>query len=325
MPEVMCEGRRWPVAEGDNLLDALLGAGVAVPWSCRAGVCQACLVRCLSGAPVETGTDAPEAALRAEGWRLACQCRVAGDLEVAVYDPRRQGLPATVDSLDWLSGDVLRLRLLPGRPLGYRPGQHLVLWTAEGVARPYSLASLPGEDPWLEFHLDCRQPGAFCALARRLAPGDRLWLGERHGGVLHYDPAWTDQPLWLLAGGTGLAPLWGVLREALRQGHAGPVRLVHVARAHYLAEPLQALAKQVPNLTLELVEGVALDDWLRTLRPPRQSIALLCGGPAFVEACGKRLFLAGLPRRQVLAEAYSTSSRQSNSPAGSAEDSQGRW
>ncbi|WP_241151867.1 FAD-binding oxidoreductase, partial [Pseudomonas viridiflava] len=93
-----------------------------------------------------------------------------------------------VQSCDWLSPTVMRLRLEPGKPLRYRAGQHQVLWTEQGVARPYSLASLPGDDGFLEFHLDCRHPGAFCDHARQLQVGDGLRLGELRGGALRYDP-----------------------------------------------------------------------------------------------------------------------------------------
>ena len=46
MPELYVGERHWSVTSGSNLLDALNQAGVAVPFSCRAGSCHACLVRC---------------------------------------------------------------------------------------------------------------------------------------------------------------------------------------------------------------------------------------------------------------------------------------
>ncbi|MDX5371758.1 MAG: iron-sulfur-binding ferredoxin reductase [Pseudomonadaceae bacterium] len=308
MPELQAAGQAWSVPSGSNLLDALNDAGLRVPYSCRSGSCHACLVRCLRGEPLDEQPEALSAERRSQGWRLACQCRVAGDLEVQLFDPARDGLPARVQALDWLSPTVLRLRLLPERPLRYAAGQHLVLWTAEGVARPYSLASLPGEEPWLEFHLDCRRSGAFSDIARRLRPGDALGLGELRGGALHYDPDWQQRPLWLLAAGTGLAPLWGVLREALRQQHQGPIRLIHLAHdgaEHYLAEPLRALAAAHPQLELQLPttsEQAAVLAQLRLVS--RQTLALLCGSPASVEAFARRLFILGVPRNQVLADLF---------------------
>lgn len=52
-------------------------------------------------------------------------------------------VPAHVCALDWY-GDVLRVRLRPERAVRYQAGQHVVLWNGS-VARPYSLASLPGK------------------------------------------------------------------------------------------------------------------------------------------------------------------------------------
>ncbi|WP_219273561.1 iron-sulfur-binding ferredoxin reductase [Pseudomonas sp. Xaverov 83] len=306
MPELHVGERHWSVAAGSNLLDALNQAGVAVPYSCRAGSCHACLVRC-QGDLQDNQPDALSLAQRQDGWRLACQCQVMGDLQIEAFDPLRDGLPATVQSVDWLTPNVLRLRLQPERGLRYRAGQHLVLW-AGSIARPYSLASLPQEDPFLEFHIDCRLPGEFSDAARQFKAGDSLRLGELRGGALQYDPDWQSRPLWLLASGTGLGPLWGVLRETLRQDHQGPIRVIHLAHdadGHYLAEPLTQLAAAHPNVTVELWTAAGSTDALAQLRlVSRQTLALLCGHPASVEAFSKRLFLAGLPRNQLLADVF---------------------
>ncbi|MBU6957728.1 iron-sulfur-binding ferredoxin reductase [Pseudomonas sp. CVAP len=307
MPELKVGELQWSVAAGSTLLDALNQNGLHVPYSCRAGSCHACLVQCLKGEVSDRRPDALSAEQREQGWRLACQCEVVDDLQVAVFDPLRDGLPATVEAVDWLSASVLRLRLQPERPLRYQAGQHLVLW-AGNVARPYSLASLPQEDRFLEFHLDCRLPGEFSDAARLLKIGDPIRLGELRGGALHYDPDWQTQPLWLLAAGTGLAPLFGVLREALRQDHQGPIRVIHLAHdasEHYLAKPLAALAAQRPNLSVELLTAAELSAALAQLRlVSRQTLALLCGHPDSVDAFARRLYLAGLPRNQLLADVF---------------------
>lgn len=302
MPELCVGERRWTVPTGSNLLDALNEAGLNVPYSCRAGSCHACLVHCLEGQLADALPEALALEKYAQGWRLACQCRVVGDLRVAVFDPLQDGIPAQVCALDWI-GEVLRLRLQPERALRYQAGQHVVLWNGS-VARPYSLASLPGEDEFLEFHIDCRRPGAFCDKARGLQVGDVLRLGELRGGALHYDPDWQGRPLWLLAAGTGLAPLWGILRDALRQGHCGEIRVMHVARehaGHYLAETL----KNIEGVSIDLVLADQLDEALAALRPSsRQTVALVCGAAGSVERFARRLFIAGVPRGQVFADVF---------------------
>lgn len=312
MSELHVADQCWPVASGSNLLDALNQAGIAVPYSCRAGSCHACLVRCVQGEPADLKPEALSRVQREQGWRLACQCQVVGDLQVEVFDPMRDGMPAQVQALDWLSPSVLRLRLTPQRPLRYRAGQHVVLWAESRIARPYSLASLPEEDRFLEFHLDCAHPGEFADAARAFKVGDALRLGELRGGALRYDPDWQDHPLWLLACGTGLGPLFGVLREALRQDHQGTIRVVHVARdeqEHYLQNELLSLAGIHPNIELEFLERRQLPDFLVRMRlVSRRTHALVCGHPDGVEAFAKQLFLAGLGRNQLLADAFLTRS-----------------
>ncbi|WP_434679944.1 iron-sulfur-binding ferredoxin reductase [Pseudomonas sp. R1-18] len=308
MPELHAGDRHWSVAAGSNLLDALNQAGLAVPYSCRAGSCHACLVRCVKGEPNDSQPDALASDKRREGWRLACQCQVVENLSIEVFDAARDGLPAKVAGCDWLSPDVLRLRLEPERPLRYQAGQHLVLWTDSGIARPYSLASLPGEDRFLEFHLDCRRPGAFSDAARQMRVGDPIRLGELRGGALRYDPEWQDLPLLLLAAGTGLGPLWGVLREALRQEHQGAIHLLHLAQGndeHYLASELHALAAVHPGLQVKLITPDQLPEALNEMRLlSRRAMALVCGSPASVENFARRLYLSGLPRNQLLADAF---------------------
>lgn len=307
MPELRVGDRQWSVATGSNLLDALNSNGVTVPYSCRAGSCHACLVQCVRGLPSDSRPDALSAQQREQGWRLSCQCQVTEDLQVHAFDPQQDGQPAEVAAVDWLSATVLRLRLIPKRPLRYRAGQHLVLWAGH-VARPYSLASLPEEDRFLEFHIDCRHPGEFSNAARRLQIGETLRLGELRGGALHYDADWHTRPLWLMAAGTGLGPLFGVLREALRHDHRGDIRVIHLAHdadEHYLAKPLQAMAASRPNLSIELWTPAGVPAALAQLRlVSRQTQALLCGAPDSVDAFARRLYLAGLPRNQLLADVF---------------------
>jgi NAD(P)H-flavin reductase/ferredoxin len=308
MPELRVAQRSLQVSAASNLLDNLLAGGINVPYSCRAGSCHACLVRCVAGELLDAKPEALDEARREQGWRLACQCRVVADVQVEVFDPQRDGTPAVIHSCDWLSSDVLRLRLTPQRPLRYSAGQHMQLWTENGLARPYSLASIPGDDPWLEFHIDCRRNGAFATAARDFQPGASLRLGDLRGASLHYEADWQTRPLWLLAAGTGLAPLYAVLREALRQEHQGAIRLLHMAREpaeHYLADELQALARVYPHLQVEQVVAADLPAALAELRlVSRQTIALLCGHPDNVESFARRLYLLGLPRNQVFADVF---------------------
>ncbi len=95
MPDIRVGERRLAVAAGSNLLDALLAGGIAVPHSCRAGSCHACLVHCLQGEVEDTLPEALDPVRREAGWRLACQCRVLGDLVLQPFDPEPGIRPET--------------------------------------------------------------------------------------------------------------------------------------------------------------------------------------------------------------------------------------
>ena len=303
MPWIEAGGLRFAVPEGRNVLDALNQAGLNVPFSCRAGSCQACLVRCTEGEVMQMQRLNAES--EQQGWRLACQCQVTGDARFALYDPKTDALQAEVVACDKLSAAVLRLRLRPERPLRYAPGQSTVLWL-KGVARAYSIASC-AEAPWLEFHISCAHRGAFADLLRTLKVGDTLAVAAPHAGGLYYDPAWQPIPLYLLAQGTGLAPLWGLLQQALKLEHQGPIELWHFAKAdeHYLKPQLDALAARHPNLYLRYLSCATIERDLAGLRlASRQAHALLCGNTISLEFMAKRLYLAGLPRSHLHTEQF---------------------
>ena len=69
--------------------------------------------------------------------------------------------------------------------------------------------------------------------------------------------------------------------------------------------PIAALAGNRPNLTVEMLTAAELTAALAQLRlVSRQTLALLCGHPDSVDAFARRLYLAGLPRNQLLADVF---------------------
>jgi CDP-4-dehydro-6-deoxyglucose reductase len=82
-----------------------------------------------------------------------------------------------------------------------------------------------------------------------LSPGDTV---EVHfpSGDCFYQPGSPEQGLLLIGTGSGLAPLYGIIRNALAQGHTGPIRLFHGSRtphALYLTERLREFTQTYSN------------------------------------------------------------------------------
>ncbi|UXJ53321.1 ferredoxin reductase [Pseudomonas citronellolis] len=157
---------------------------------------------------------------------------------------------ARVEGRQWVADDMLALRLRPnGNWRGARPGQHLQLFIEhDGVRLGRSYSLIADEDGCLEIAVKL-QPGGRVSplLLGRLCVGDVLELGTP-GGELHWPQ--DERGVLLLAAGSGLTPLLGLLRQALADGYRGPVTLLHYVRERSqraFVESLQALAREYPN------------------------------------------------------------------------------
>src|ERR1700687_4120801 len=84
-PGVVFQGSSYEV-DGESLLDCLTARGHAVPNSCRAGICQTCLMRAVRGTVPEKAQTGLTTTMMARHLFLACQCFPTEDLEVALAD-----------------------------------------------------------------------------------------------------------------------------------------------------------------------------------------------------------------------------------------------
>ncbi len=338
MPTIYYDGAAVELAEDESVLDALLRHGHEVVYSCRSGACQSCLMRCTKGRLDESSQRALKPTLRERGYFLPCVATPSEDLHVTGSAAEDVSIEAAVARIEPLSSNVFRLLLEPAEPFAHRPGQFLnLVRPADGLVRSYSIASVPGWDApisrdgsadseLLELHVRLIADGRMSGwIARQAKPGDTVYL-RGPGGECFYTEEDPDQPMLLAGTGTGLAPLWGIARDALARGHRGPIALYHGAidaRGFYLVQELRVLAEAHPNLTYRRCVlrndgiGEASDD-LR-VGPIDQQISrspgdlagwrvFLCGDPELVHRMRKKAFLAGASMSQIYADAFLTSS-----------------
>ncbi|BDC49911.1 ferredoxin [Bryobacterales bacterium F-183] len=316
MPSITFDGRDCEVLPGETVLDCLLRSGIAVPHSCKAGACQSCLMKAGSAAGLADAQAGLKDTLRAQGYFLACSLRPLEDLAVALPGGEVR-TAARITGLEALNETVLRVRLRTEEPFAYFAGQYLSLVREDGLARSYSLASLPNEGD-LELHVRRIPGGAMSEWLHREAPeGNTVWL-QGPAGNCFYVPGKPEEPLLLVGTGTGLAPLYGIVRDALAQGHTGPIWLFHGALTPsglYLTQELQQLAERYPNLRYvraalrdggaDGVENGELDACIRARLPKLAGFkAYVCGDPALVNSLRKKLFLAGVASKAIYADAF---------------------
>src|SRR6185437_4292375 len=96
---------------GESVLEGLERQGVPVPNSCRAGVCQSCLMQASAGQVPAEAQKGLKDSLKARGYFLACACLPSGDLTVHPSEHAAQRARAVVRRIERLSHDVVRVVL----------------------------------------------------------------------------------------------------------------------------------------------------------------------------------------------------------------------
>lgn len=318
MTHLSFQGQTYACEDGETVLESLTRQGATVPSSCRSGACQTCLVRALNGVPPVAAQEGLKNTLRAQNYFLACVCRPTTDLEVALptEDVLRR-TTAIVITKEPLNQDILRLTLQCRAPLDYRPGQFVHVARPDGLTRSYSVASLPHEPRTVELHVR-RLPGGVMSgwLHDTVAVGDELQVAGPSGNCF-YTLGKQEQGLLLVGTGSGLAPLLGIARDALHQGHAGPIHLFHGSwnpEGLYLVDELLQIAALHANFTYTPCVDVKAPIGYENGRADQVAFArlpamknwrvYLCGHPEMVKTARKRAFLAGASMKDIYADPF---------------------
>ncbi len=317
MAKVIYGGQSYECGE-NSVLDCLTAQGVPVPSSCRSGICQTCLMRAVEGEVPEKAQSGLKPTLAAQNYFMACSCYPQTDIEVVLPEAGLNKLAARVVSVEYLNTDILGIKLDPARALEYRAGQFINLFKDDTTARCYSLASVPGLNELLYLHVR-RVPGGLVSnwLFENLKAGDNVAISEATGDCF-YVPGNAEQNIMLIATGTGLAPLYGIVRDALLNGHKGKLSLYHGSydtSGFYLVEELKKLARQHDNFSyIPCVSegaapagykpGMVLDVALADNADLTGWRVFLCGNPNMVNAAKKQTFFAGASMRDIFADPF---------------------
>lgn len=226
-------GREFTVEEGESVLAGALRQGVVLPYSCRSGSCGTCKGRIISG-NVDYGVyeeKALSAGERAAGKVLLCQARPLSDLVIeareiaAPADIEIKTLPCRVIKMDRVAHDVmvLSLKLPQNERFRFLAGQYIDMLLRDGGRRSFSLANPPRQDNVLEIHVRRVPDGKFTNfvfgelkekdLLRFRGPLGTFFL--RTDETAPATPQSADQPILLIAGGTGFAPIKSIVEDAL--------------------------------------------------------------------------------------------------------------
>jgi ferredoxin/truncated hemoglobin YjbI len=159
------DGVMFEVRAQESLLDACLRSAIQVPFSCRGGVCQTCLLQCTQGDIPPRAQRGLAGDLRDQGYLMACQCLPLGSITLTRPRAADRVTACVLVELDE-AGPFAHLRFETARVLPCRPGQHLVLQL--------------GREPFPQLEVTACLPETHTIEALlRYAPGSQrpAWLG----------------------------------------------------------------------------------------------------------------------------------------------------
>lgn len=273
---IQASGHQFYVEHGETVLEgALREKRCVLPYGCRNGTCGTCIGKVLSGEIEYVNGVPPGISSReqAEGKVLFCSARPRGDLVIevrevcAAQDVQIKILPCRVVGMQKLAHDVMRLylKLPPSERLQYMAGQYIDILLKDGRRRGFSIANAPHTDEYLELHVRHVPGGEFTtyvfekmrekAILRFEGPLGSFFLRED-----------SVRPIIMMGGGTGFAPLKGMLEHAFHVGITRPIHLYWGVRAKqdlYLHERVEAWVEQHDNFRYTPVLSVPLpsDNW----------------------------------------------------------------
>ncbi|MEU4423196.1 ferredoxin--NADP reductase [Actinoplanes sp. NPDC024001] len=174
----------------------------------------------------------------------------------------------------------------------YQPGQYLTVRTPVG-ARCYSLASSPFTDARPKVTVKRVRDGAVSNwICDNVRAGDVL---EFAGPAGTFTPGSLDDDLLLLAGGSGITPIMGIVKAVRARGR-GDLALIYANRDAESVIFQRELDELLPvTYWLDSERGVPTADALAGLLSPYAGReAFVCGPEAFVAVAEKALQLAGV-------------------------------
>jgi len=327
MFDLKIKNNRVTCRPGETVLDALLRENINIPYGCKAGACQSCVVQSLDAKPPAKAQGGLKDTLKSSGHFLACQCHPEQPMTLKLSKEAASFVDGRVAVNEPLNRNTQLLIIDINDADRYRAGQFVNLQRSDGLTRSYSIANIPHASGTLEFHIRRLPGGRFSTwVHEELKVGDSIPVSEPQGHCF-YLPDRKEQGLLLIGTGTGLAPLAGILADALSHGHSGPIRLFHGSREHedlYRVNEMRELAERHPNFSYTpcissgdapegFTQGRVHDAALSAQADLVSWRVFLCGHPDMVKSAQKQAYLKGARLADIYCDAFVVSAEQAPS------------
>jgi len=310
----------YKVKRNTTVLEGLIKAKAPVNYSCKNGVCQSCVMQSEDAKHLPKGVQKGLSdAEKQLGHFLPCICPSDRNLKIRALNTEKAIVETEVIGAELLSQNILLLRILS--PFPFKAGQFCNLYTSEGIHRSYSIAS-ESENGVLEFHIKVVEGGAFSQWAKNtLSSGKRIKVQGPYGKCIYTKIEEGSERQLLLAGiGTGLAPLIGIIKDALTDEPEQNISLVLGAKSpdnFYFQAQLKEIVSRHPQLKIywlsagntsasytNITEG-SIYEFVKTTFPNlSKHVVFLCGAESFVKKMKKICYLNDASLSNILSDVF---------------------
>ena len=323
-------GQSFNVLPSQSVLAAAIAAGINLPYGCRNGACGSCKAKLITGEVFHTDyqTSAMSEAELSAGNTLLCCAYAQTDLTLtcrevnAIAGLKPRILPARVAKKEQLAHDVIALHLqLPSAErLQFLAGQYIEFILKDGQRRAFSIANAPHDTGFLQLHIRLITGGVFSeyivnelqekAILRLEAPFGQFFLRED-----------SLKPIIFIAGGTGFAPIKGIIEHVLHHDIKREIYLYRGARqlrdlyVHDLCEKWATLMPHIHYIPV-LSEATFNDEWQGRTGLVHQAVlddfvdlsgfqSYACGAPGMVNIAQQTFVDYGLSADEFFSDAFS--------------------
>jgi len=314
------------VKGGRTLLQSLMDESIFIPSACGGrGTCAYCKLKVTAGAGEIVPTEAPllTAEEIADDVRLSCQVKVRNDIAVAIPEELFlvREYHGVVERIHDLTHDMkeVRIRLVEPATIQFQTGRYIQLETPaygdnpEAIYRAYSISSVPSEQDHIELIIRL-VPGGICTtwVFTILKEGDEVRFNGPYGA---FGLTETDREMVWIAGGSGLAPFYGMIRHMKERKMTRKCTFFVGALAKrdlFLVDELRTLEKEMDGFTFipALSQPADDDHWdgetglitevvERNVDDLSETECYLCGSGGMIQAAIKTLETKGINEGRV--------------------------
>jgi propane monooxygenase reductase component len=338
-------GVEFEVEDGETVLNAAFRQGISLPHGCKEGQCSACKCNLVSGDidMLKYSTFALNDAEREQGGVLLCRTIAYSDMEVELLNFDEELLSKSIAvreysgrivNVERLTHDIRTVEIALSAPMKFWAGQYADITVAtkngETITRSFSMANTPEQAERLQFIIKKYPEGRFS--------------GELDGGGIDVGAAVTvrgpfgscfrrdhrDGAMILVAAGSGMSPIWSILRDHVASGEKRPVHFFSGARTQadlFYLDRIREITAAHPEVTFTPVLSHAGDDatWsgargfvhevvaqrLKALGIDGQGDVYACGPPPMIDALSPVLFMQDFDPDRIFFDRFTPSTGSS--------------